>query len=189
MAVTPEMVGSFIKVFNSEANLSGDLKYSIQLMIPKTDKKGIAQLEALVAKAKTKGQEKKWGGKVPPFRYKPLRDGDEELESGEKTDPCYKGMLFINASCNGNESDPRPQVVGPDAKPLMDQSLLYSGCIVRADLTAFPYKNGGNCGVGWWLNSIMLVRDGDRLDGKVNAADAFANFAVDGETEADDSLA
>jgi len=176
MSVTPEMIASFVKVFEAEPNLSGDMKYSIQLMIPKTDKKGIALLESYIAKAKEKGKEKKWGGKVPTFRYQPLRDGDVELASGEKTDACYKGMMFINAS--SSEKD-RPQIVGPDAMPLMDESILYSGCVVRADLSAFAYKNGGNCGIGWYLNSLMVVRDGQRLDGKQNAVDAFAGYAVE----------
>lgn len=185
MAVTPEMRASFVKVFEAEPNLSGDLKYSIQLLICKDDKKGIAALEAQIAKAKDKGKEKKWGGKIPKFRYKSLRDGDEELESGDKDDPCYKNHFFINASCDVKD---KPQIVGPDAKPLMDQGLLYSGCIVRADVGAFPYKNGGNCGVGWYLNSIMVIRDGERLDGKVDAADAFASYATE-EDDAEDNLA
>ena len=174
MTVTPEMIGSFVKVFEAEPNLSGDMKYSIQLLINKTDKKGIAQLEAMIEKAKMKGKEKHWAGKVPPFRYEPLRDGDKELASGEKDDASYKGRMFLNASAK--ESD-KPQVVGPDASPLMDQDMLYSGAIVRADLSAFPYKNGGNNGIGWYLNSLMVVRDGERLDGKQNAVDAFAKYA------------
>ena len=180
--ITPEMTASFVKVFEAEPNLSGDMKFSIQLMINKDDKKGVAALESVVAKTIVKGKEKKWGGKKPAFRYKPLRDGDAELESGEKEDACYKNSLFINASCG--EKD-KPQVVGPDAKPLMDEGLLYSGCVVRADLSPFAYKNGGNCGIGWWLNSIMVVRDGKRLDGKQNASDAFAGFATEEETEGD----
>ena len=86
MTVTPEMIGSFVKVFTAEVNLSGDLKYSIQLMIDKADKEGVAKIKAMIEKAKAKGKETKWGGKVPKFRYEPLRDGDAELESGEKED-------------------------------------------------------------------------------------------------------
>ena len=182
--ITPEMTGSFIKVFEAEPNLSGDLKYSIQLMISKDDKKGVALIQTAITKAIAKGKEKKWGGKLPKFRYQPLRDGDVELESGEKDDACYKNMLFINASCGAKD---RPQIVGPNAKTLMDESLLYSGCVVRADISPFAYQNAGNSGIGWWLNSLMLVRDGKRLDGKQDAADAFANFKED--DEADDSLA
>lgn len=178
--ITPEMVGSFIKVFEAEANLSGDLKYSVQLMISKQDKKGVAMIESAIAKAIAKGKDKRWGGKLPKFRYQPLRDGDAELESGEKDDASYKGMLFLNASCGAKD---KPQVVGPDAKILMDESLLYSGCIVRADISPFAYQNAGNSGIGWWLNSIMLVRDGKRLDGRQDAADAFAAFKTDDESD------
>lgn len=185
MAVTPEMIASFVKVFEPEPNLSGQLKYSVQLLIDKSDKKGVAALEAMVAKAKAKGVATKWGGKEPAFRYQPLRDGDAELASGEKEDAAYKGRMFLNASAN--EKD-KPQVVGPDAKPLMDQDLLYSGAVVRADLSAFPYKNSGNSGVGWYLNSLMVVRDGERLDGRQNAVDAFEKYAIEDE-ESDDNLA
>ena len=43
--ITPEMIGSYIKVFEPEPNLSGVMKYSIQLIIPKSDTKGVAQLK------------------------------------------------------------------------------------------------------------------------------------------------
>lgn len=172
--ITTECIITFPKLFKPEENLSGILKYSCSLLVDKTDKKGIAEFEKEIAKAIERGKEKTWNGKVPSFRYKALRDGDEELESGDKEGPEYKGRYFINAT--SNEDDP-PGVVGPDALPLMDQSQIYSGCIVRADIKAFPYKHAGNSGVGWYLNNVMLVRDGERLDGKLNAVDAFANFA------------
>ena len=177
--ITPEMIGSYIKVFEPEANLSGEMKYSIQLIIPKSDTKGVAQLKDAIEKAKLAGKEKKWNGKIPKFRYEPLRDGDAELESGEKTEPVYKGKYFINATRTVKS---KPQVVGPDAKPLLNQEELYSGCIVRADIKPYAYSSGGNHGIAWWLNSLMLVRDGQRLDGKVDAEEAFASFATT-ETE------
>ena len=97
------------------------------------------------------------------------------MASGEKEDPAYKGKFFVNCS-----SDTPPGVVGPAGKPLMDQASLFSGCVVRADINAFPYKNANN-GVGWGLNNVMLVREGDRLDGRQKAEDAFAGFAKDEE--------
>lgn len=174
--ITNEVTITFPVLFEAKENLSGDLKFSAGLLIDKSDKEGLARLKAEVAKATTKGKEKAWNGKVPKFRYDPIRDGDAELASGDKEGSEYKDRFFINASCN---TDQPPGVVGPDAQPLIDQSLIYSGCIVRADIRAFPYKKGGNCGIGWWLNNIMLVRDGERLDGKMNAVDAFAEFKED----------
>ena len=106
--------------------------------------------------------------------------GDEELDDGTKTDKIYAGKFFLN--CSANDA---PGVVGPDAKPLMNQEALYAGCIVRLDINPYPYSNSGNNGIGWGLNNVMLIRDGKRLDGKQNAEDAFSGFA--GATAAEES--
>ncbi len=172
--ITSPGVITFPNLFTPKENISGRMVFSCSFLIDKTDKEGVAKLKAEVAKALAKGKEKHWNGKVPTFRYQPLRDGDEELESGSKTGPEYKGRLFFN--CSSDEQSP-PGVVGPDASPLFDRQAIYSGCIVRLDVRAFPYKQAGNSGVGWWLNNVMLVSDGPRLDGKMNAVDAFASFA------------
>lgn len=172
--ITNEMIISYPALFEAKPNPSGAMKFSCSLLIDKSDTKGVKLLQEAIDKAITKGKESRWDGKIPKFRYSPLRDGDEELESGEKTDAIYKGKYFLNCS-----SDDAPGVVGPDAKPLMDQGKLYAGCIVRADINPFPYKNSGNCGIGWGLNNVMLVKDGPRLDGKQNAEDAFGDYAQD----------
>ena len=169
--ITGKCLISYPALFEAKPNPSGALKFSASLLFDKADKKTIDELNAAIQKAIEKGKSTIWQNKVPPFRYQPLRDGDAELESGEKTDPVYKGKLFLNCS-----SDNAPGVVGPDGKPLLDQNRLYAGCVVRADINPFPYKNSGNSGIGWGLNNVMLVSDGPRLDGRVAAEDAFASF-------------
>jgi len=180
--ITNECIITFPVLFEPKPNLSGDLKYSCSLLIPKSDKDGVKKIRAEIERAKKKGKEKLWSGKIPKFRYEPMRDGDEELKDGNKTGKEYEGHYFINTSSN---EDSPPGVVGPDVQPLMDRGSLYSGCIVRADITAFPYKNAGNNGVGWGLSNIMLVRDGKRLDGRMDAVDAFASFASDSNGDGD----
>lgn len=170
--ITGLMIISYPHIYEPAENPSGKMKYSCSLLIDKGDKKTIEALQAAINKAISRGKDKLWDGKLPKFRYEPLRDGDQELADGEKTDAIYKNKLFLNCS-----SDSAPGVVGPDAKPLMDQTKLYAGCIVRADINPFPYSNSGNKGIGWGLNNIMLVNDGERLDGRQNAEDAFADHA------------
>jgi hypothetical protein len=164
---------SYPVLFEPKPNPSGAMKYSCSLLIPKTDTVGIKAFLEAIEKAKLVGKEKLWKGKIPHFRYMPLRDGDAELESGEKEGKEYTGMHFINCSSN----DP-PGVVGSDAKPLMDQADIFAGCYVRADVNPFPYDNSGNRGVGWGLNNIMLTKPGDRLDGRQRAEDAFGSYAA-----------
>lgn len=172
--ITGKCIISYPALFEPKENPSGALKFSASFLFDKTDVKTIKEINAAIDKAKAKGKATIWANKMPTFRYLPLRDGDAELASGEKTKPIYKGKFFLNAS-----SDTAPGVVGPDGKPLFDQNKLYAGCIVRGDINPFPYKNSGNCGVGWGLNNVMLVADGDRLDGRVDAKDAFASFVAD----------
>lgn len=171
--ITGEAIISYPALFEPKANPSGAMKYSCSLLFDKDDTDTIAELTRAIDKAIARGKEAKWSGKVPKFRYQPLRDGDEELESGDKTDAVYEGKVFLNCS-----SDTAPGVVGPNAKVLMDQNKIYAGCIVRADVNPFPYKHSGNAGIGWGLNNIMLVADGSRLDGRQNAEDAFSKCIV-----------
>ena len=175
--ITGEAIISYPAIFEPKENLSGKLKYSCSLLFDKSDTETIKALQAAIEKAIAKGQSTIWGGKLPNFRYEPLRDGDAELASGDKDDKIYKNKFFLNCT-----SDTAPGVVDSHAKALMNQNALYAGCIVRADVNPFPYKNSGNSGVGWGLNNIMLIGDGERLDGRKNAEDAFADVT---ETEED----
>jgi len=170
--ITPICRISFPALFEPKANPSGVLKYSCSLLIDKSDTAGVEAMKKAIEKAIERGKEKLWKGKVPKFRYEPMRDGDAELASGEKTSAEYKGHFFINCS-----SSTAPGVVGPDTKPLFHHDAIYAGCYVRADVNPYPYSNSGNSGIGWGLNHVMLVREGERLDGRQSSEDAFAGFA------------
>lgn len=173
--ITPEMTISFPAIFEAKETPSGVMKFSCMVLIDKKDEAGVKALKAAIDKAVDRGKAKIWKGKKPFFKNEPLRDGDEEIEKGIKTLPehaDYVGKYFFSA--NANEA---PGVVDAQAKPLMDQSKLYAGCVVRLDVNPFPYSNSGNHGVAWYLNNVMVLRDGKRLDGKQEATDAFAAFA------------
>ena len=171
---------SFPNIFEPAEDLSGRLMYSCTLLINKTDKKMVEAILREIEKAKERGKQRVWGGKIPRFTYAPLRDGDKEIaEELKDKGKGYEGRFFFNP-----KSDTRPGIVGPDLSPIMDKDQIYAGCIVHADVSPYPYKNGGNCGIGWWLNNIMLVKEcdpEDRLDGKQKAEVAFAEFATDNE--------
>lgn len=166
---------SFVSVVKPSANLSGDLKYSVQVHISKNDKANLALANEGIEKAIIKGKESKWGGKKPKFRYEPLRDGDAELASGDQTDKVYEGIYFFTATMDPAYG--KPGVVDEHLNPVMDPDKIYSGCYCNVDVKPFPYDNSGNKGVGWGLSNIMFVRDGERLDGRQSAQDAFAGLA------------
>lgn len=140
-------------------------KYSISLLIPKTDKETVDKVNNAVAKSKEDNKEI-WGGKIPAVLKGGLRDGDAE----KPDDPAYKGMYFINAN-----SLQKPGVVDADLNPILDRSEFYSGCYGRASISFFAYNTSGSKGIGCGLNNVQKLRDGDKLGGSSTAAEDFAN--------------
>lgn len=174
---------SFVHVVEPAPNLSGDLKYSCQVHIDKNDKENLKRAEVGIEKAIAKGMSSMWGGKKPKFRYEPLRDGDAELASGDLTDKCYENIFFFNASMDPKYG--KPGVVDENLHPVMDANKIYSGCYVNIDVNPYPYDNSGNKGIGWGLANIMFVEDGDRLDGRQSAQDAFASLAPESNEDSE----
>lgn len=167
---------SYLNAFEAKPTPSGDLKYSASLLIPKTDVEGIRVITEAIEAAIQKGLDDNKFTKVQvnsKFR-RPLRDGDVEFQDGNRG-PEYQGHFFLNSS-----SANKPGVVkaqkGSAPVPIFDPDEFYSGCYGRADINFFPYNSAGNRGIGVGLNNLMLVKEGDRLDGRMSADQAFANF-------------
>lgn len=108
---------------------------------------------------------------IPRF-WNPLQLGEVK----EHLEGFGAGKIFFKA-----KSKRRPGVVGPDrVTPIDDPEAVYSGCWGRLNVTTFAYgmpakanqKGGKGCSI--LLNSVMFVRDGERLDGGTsNPAEDF----------------
>jgi hypothetical protein len=178
--ITCEVRFSYLNAFEPKETPSKDLKYSASILIPKENEKGIAEIKAAINKAVQVGIDNNKFSKAQVNSLRlPLRDGDEEFDNGSRGAE-YKGHFFVNAS-----SKNKPGVVGPDAKPMFDAEEFFSGCYGRADINFFPYNQAGNRGIGCGLNNLMMTRQGERLDGRQKAEDAFAAFAESDETSGD----
>ena len=163
---------SYEHVWEPASINGGEVKYSASLIIPKSDKKTVAAIEAAVDAAITEGIGK-FGGKKPnkAALKLPLRDGDTERE-----DEAYKDSYFLNAN-----STTAPQVVDRAVRPILDRSEVYSGCYIRASLSFYAFNTNGNKGIACGLNNVQKVKDGESLCGRTNAADDFS--ALDSEAE------
>ena len=179
--ITTQVRFSYLNAFEPKATPSGDLKYSVSILIPKKDEAGIKAIHAAINDAVQKGLDnnKFTQAQVKGIRL-PIRDGDEEFDNGNRG-PEYKGCFFINAT-----SKNKPGVVKAqkDSKPvpIFDPDDFYSGCYGRADINFFPYNQAGNRGVGVGLNNLMMIKEGERLDGRMKAEDAFGTY-TDEETD------
>lgn len=165
---------SYPVVFVPKEDDDGKKKYSVCLLVPKTDKKAIALLEEKIEAAKQLGKTTKWNGKIPANLRTPLRDGDDEKPDKEE----YQGMMFFNAS---NTHKPQVQVIDMelgsrcDATP--DSDDFYAGCYGVAVVNFFPYDTKGGKGVAASLQLVAKTRDGERFSGGgISADDALGDL-------------
>lgn len=166
----PETRWSYANVWEPKAVNGGTPKYSVSLIIPKSDTKTLDKIKAAIQAAYEDGQSKlKGNGKsVPPLAAikTPLRDGDVERPD----DPAYANAYFINAN-NRN----KPGIVDVDRNEIIDHSEVYSGVYGRASINFYAFNSSGNKGIACSLNNLQKVKDGEPLGGHVSAADDFAD--------------
>ena len=172
-------VMSYLNVNEPKTPLGGGTpKYSVSLIIPKSDTATVDKIRAAIRAAYEEGQGKLRGsGKTVPALESlktPLRDGDKD----RKGDEAYAGSWFVNAN-----STTKPGVVDADRNPILDSSELYSGIIGRASINFYAFNSNGNRGIACGLNNIQKLADGTPLGGHSRAEDDFADLDDDDDED------
>lgn len=170
---TGEVRLSYVHLFKPYAFQAGqEEKFSVTLLIPKTDTATKARIDAAMEAAKQKGITDKWNGACPPILPMPLYDGDGVRPSdGMAFGPECKGHWVMTASA---KADYPPEVVDVQLNPIINQSEVYSGMYGRVNISFFPYAFGGKKGIGCSLGPVQKTRDGEPLGGSApTAAQAF----------------
>ena len=167
---------SYVNAWEPKSINGGAPKYSVSLIIPKSDTKTIEKIQAAIQAAYEDGQGKlKGNGKSVPalsVLKTPLRDGDAERPDDE----AYADSYFVNAN-----SGTAPGIVDADRQPIIDRSEVYSGVYGRASINFYAFNSNGNKGIACGLNNLQKIRDGEPLGGKSRAEDDF-------DTEDDDDF-
>ncbi|MCM1024431.1 MAG: DUF2815 family protein [Prevotella sp.] len=160
---------SFTHLFEPYANNPGqEAKYSVTVLVPKSDVAAKQRLDAAEAAAKRQGLAKCWNGAMPPMIASAVHDGDGVRPNGEPFGEECRGCWVFTAS-----SKQPPQVVDVNLNPIINQSDVYSGCYARVCVNFFPYNSNGKRGVGIGLQAVQKIEDGEPLGGRVSAAEAF----------------
>ena len=171
----PDTRWSYANVWEPKSINGGAPKYSVSLIIPKSDTRTVAKIKAAIEAAYREGESKlKGNGKsVPALSVikTPLRDGDLERPD----DAAYANAYFINANATS-----APGIVDADLNPIMTRSEVYSGVYGRASITFYAFNSSGNKGIACGLNNLQKMRDGEPLGGK---ASAEFDFATDAEED------
>ena len=166
---------SYANVWEAKSINGGTPKFSVSLIVPKSDTVTVEKIKAAIQAAYEEGQAKLKGNgrSVPPLTAikTPLRDGDTERPD----DPAYANAYFINAN-----SATVPGIVDADQNPILSRSEVYSGVYGRASISFYAFNSNGNKGIACGLNNLQKIRDGEPLGGKASAA---SDFASDGDVD------
>jgi len=171
----PETRWSYVNAWEPKSINGGTPKYSVSLIIPKSDTKTVEKINAAIKAAYEEGAGKlKGNGKsVPPMAAikLPLRDGDIERPDDE----AYAGCWFVNAN-----NTAAPGIVDAERQPILDRSEVYSGVYGRASISFYAFNSSGNKGIACSLNNLQKIADGEPLGGH---ASAEADFATDDDDD------
>jgi Protein of unknown function (DUF2815) len=167
--ITGKVRFSYAHVWEAVAIEEGQpKKFSISLIIPKSDTATINKITAAIEAVKEMAKGK-LGGKLPVKFKLPLRDGDADRDG----DDAYAGCYFLNAN-----SATKPGIVDAAVRPILNQDEFYSGCYGRASINFYFFDTKGNKGIAVGLNNVQKLEDGPALSGRSKPEDDFgADFA------------
>jgi len=165
----PDTRWSYANIWEAKSINGGTPKFSVSLIVPKSDTKTLTKIKSAIEAAYEEGESKlKGNGKsVPPLSAikTPLRDGDIERPD----DPAYADAYFINAN-----SATAPGIVDADCNPIITRSEVYSGVYGRASINFYAFNSNGNKGIACGLNNLQKTKDGEPLGGRASAEDDFS---------------
>ena len=166
--VTGKIRFSYANVFEPRQTPNGDSKYSVTILIPKTDTNTYQRIVAEINKTVQENLADTFKGVTPTNLKTPIHDGDGIRQSGEAYGPECKGHWVITAN-----SINAPEVVDANCNPIISKNEFYSGCYGRASLRFYAYNQNGNKGIGCGLGNVQKLEDGQPLDGRTTAAEDF----------------
>ena len=159
-------------------NPAGEPKFSVTVLVPKSNTAAKAAIDAAINAAIEAGVTAKWNGIRPPVPAICVHDGDGARPSdGQPVGQECKGHWVFTASC---KADRPPFVVDGQVQKIIDPAQVYSGCYGNVNVNFFAYANSGKKGIGCGLNGIQKTRDGEPLGSTVTAEEAFTAVAPAG---------
>lgn len=168
--LTREVRFSYPKVWEPGSfGTNSKKKYSVSLLIPKSDTVGVAMIQKAIAAAIAIGKADIFKGKTPKTEKIAWRDGDTDETKSD--DENYKGHFFLSAN-----SDFKPAIIDKQNKEILIQSDFYAGCYGRALINFYPYVFEGVLGVACGLLAVQKLRDGEAFSARPSDAESISKF-------------
>lgn len=181
--VTGKVRFSFCHLFEAqEPQGGGDPKYSVTLLIPKSDTVALQKIQKAMQEARDNFCAKNGAQALPAKPTHTLHDGDGTRPSGDPFGPECKGCYVITVS-----SKQKPVVVDAFGNQITDPGEVYSGCYGRASINFYGYNRAGKKGISAGLLAIQKLHDGEPF-GTVGSADDFNDGYTDASGDDDGFL-
>ena len=178
--VTGKVRFSYCYLFEPQEPLGGgDPKYSLTLLIPKSDTATVNKIKAAIAEARENYCNRNGANALPAKPAHTLRDGDGNKDNGEDYGPECRGCYVIKV-----RSKQKPVIVDAFRNDITDPGEVYGGCYGRAAINFYGYNTAGQKGISATLLSVQKLSDGEPF-GTVGSADDFDDGYSDGGDEDD----
>ncbi len=165
-----------------EALGGGDPKYSVTLLIPKTDTETLGKIKAAMAEARENFCNRNGANALPAKPNHILKDGDGTKDNGDPFGPECAGHYVIKV-----RSKQKPVIVDEYRNNITDPSKVYGGCNGRAAINFFGYNTAGQKGISATLQSVQVLPGGEPF-GSVGSASDFDDDFYKAEGLDDDFL-
>ena len=177
--ITGKVRCSYVNIFEpKESNDGGEPKYSVTLLIPKSDTATLGKIKEAMVDARENYCKRNGATALPQKPNHTLHDGDGVRDSGDPYGPECKGCWVITVS-----SKQKPVIVDSFRNEITDPSEVYSGCYGRAAINFYGYNSNGKKGISAGLLSIQKLSDGEPF-GTVGSADDFNDdYRADGDDD------
>lgn len=173
--VTGKVRFSYVNIFEAQTSQGGgDPKYSVTLLIPKSDTATMGKIKEAINEARENFCKRNGASALPAKPNTTLHDGDGVKDSGDPYGPECKGCYVISVS-----SKLKPTIVDNFRNDITDPGEVYSGCYGRAAINFYGYNRNGKKGISAGLLSIQKLHDGEPLGGSFGSADDFDDNFTD----------
>lgn len=177
---------AFADLFEAKAIGDGEPAFGSRFIIPPSNKKMVAAIDAAIAQAAA--DQPKWKGKHEQILAKIIKDGNccflKEDYTDKNGEPYagFEGMFSIGA-----RSKTRPLIIDRDKSPLVaSDGRPYGGCYVVAQLEIWAQDNSFGRRINAQLKGVQFYADGDAFSGGTPAsADDFEDLADGADDDTD----
>ena len=158
---------NWVKLVDGETDEKGNVTYTAQVIIPKTEKAQIELIKGEFINAK-KAAVEKYGEKAKNIKFDLLKDGDsEEMMASKYNEPNIGAYTFKVKNKN------QPMMVGKNGKEMQDLTQFYSGVYVNIKINAGTWEFKGKPGISFYVQVVQFHKDGENLGGSKVNLDGF----------------